>query len=169
MHPWWVKYSLRRPNVLHLLALLLCPALFVGCSDPTPPGGSTPGESTAAPSESSQADVARRDLAAALFAEDRFADCLETLRPLVERKQPHVWDLDAAGIAASNLNDPDAARDFFERALAVNPDSPVPHYNLGQLEFSEGELEAATRLLEIFPGPRMPGERDREEAGALDG
>ena len=153
-----MKYPNSLSNGTHLALLLLAPVFVAGCSDsgPSGQGTSTAGTISAGAEAGSPADVARRDLAAALFAEDRFEDCLETLRPLFERKSPTEWDLNSAGIAASNLDDPDLARGFFERALKANPNSAVAHFNLGQLDFPEDELESSAahyqRAHELAPG-----------------
>jgi len=123
------------------LALLLGLPLLTGCSDPEPDPSSLPVQER---SEGVSAhDVARRDLAAALFAEDRFQECLDTLLPLLETKAPRTWDLVAAGIAAANNDDPDVARGYFERALAQDPSSAAAHFNLAQLDVLDDEIESA--------------------------
>ena len=46
--------------------------------------------------------------------------------------------------------------------------SPVDAVRAGRMT-AEGDVEAAMRLLEIFPGPSLPGERPPASVGAADG
>lgn len=135
MHPFGVKN-----HSTQVLAFLL--AFLLSCSDSSPDAPAPDGQTTSAP-KASAADVAQRDLAAALFAEDRFRESFDALKPLFERASPAAWDLNAAAIAASNDDDLDLARELFNRALQIDPQSAVAHFNLGQIDFLDGEIESS--------------------------
>ena len=107
-------------------------------------GDEQPTATEEAPATEAQLDsVAEQDLIATLFAEERYKDALTLLEPRIARKVPELWDVNAAGICRQNLGDEVLALILFQRALEMDPSSPVAHYNLGQLAYSSGELEAA--------------------------
>jgi len=53
-------------------------------------------------------------------------------------------------------------------AIMTSALTPAEAVQAGRMR-AEGDVEAALRLLEIFPGPRLPGERATEKVSALRG
>jgi len=95
--------------------------------------------------------IAKRDLIAALFAEERYADALALLKPMIDVEEPALWDLVAAGICEKSNKKisgwEEMARVQFLRAYEIDSESPAVLYNLGQLAFYNNDLELA---LEYF-------------------
>lgn len=71
-------------------------------------------------------------------------------------RQPEEAHLNIANQYMNTLGRLDKAREHLEAAMALNPDYPQGHFNLGNLEEREGNREAAQRhferCLEIDPG-----------------
>ncbi|MDF1799690.1 MAG: tetratricopeptide repeat protein [Planctomycetota bacterium] len=131
----------------HVAAVALAGlAALAGCGE-VPEPATQPGAGATATLDSTELR-SRRDLAAALFGEDRFAEALDELAPLLAGEAPRPADLCRAGVLLLALKRPDEARAHFERALAAEPDSPVALFNLGGLAATEYDYEAALASFE---------------------
>ena len=141
-----MTYRGTAPLSLHALPLVVALGLaalagLVGCSE-SPEPTKEPGAAASATLEESE-QRAHRDLAAALFGEDRHDEAFAALAPLLQVTAPEPADLSRAGVVLLALKRSDEAREFFERALAANPDSPIAQYNLGGLATGDYDYEAA--------------------------
>jgi len=66
----------------------------------------------------------------------------------VDEDPENAVSLGVLGIAYLNANEPEKARDVFERALAINPDSLEANHGLGIYHMREADYEQALEMLE---------------------
>jgi tetratricopeptide (TPR) repeat protein len=102
-------------------------------------------------------DLAAR--AASQIQSGDFKSAAETLRPLVAHSpsRSDLWNL--LGVCESELNNPAAAKEAFEKGLALDPQSVSLNENLGNLLYREGDYDRAKKVLvrAIALGSANPG------------
>ncbi len=120
-----------------LLAALVAAVGLPGCGDDPAP---QPREHEA---------VVVRARAAALFADEKFAEAKDVLAPLLAVEQPAGVDLLSGGILALELGDRPGSVALVERALAASPQDPAVHFVYARLLEQAGRMEEATRHLRL--------------------
>jgi Tfp pilus assembly protein PilF len=78
-----------------------------------------------------------------LAESDQVEEGIRLLEPLARAANADTDTLNSLGIAYARAARPDAARQAFERVLAINPDSSIPLENLGVLALERDDLKAA--------------------------
>lgn len=103
-----------------------------------------------------ESDEARIAFAFGLAQAGHFARAAEMLQPLADREPPTADYLATMGRYHLGARDLDAAKAWFERALAADPDFVDAHYGLGRTATYVGDLETAQahcrRAIEIDKG-----------------
>ncbi len=91
-----------------------------------------------------------------LAESDHVAEGIRLLEPLTRAANAETDTLNSLGIAYARAGRRDAARQTFERVLAINPDSSIPLENLGVLALERDDLQAAAayfdRAIRVAPG-----------------
>jgi Flp pilus assembly protein TadD len=84
---------------------------------------------------------------------------LNVTRAILRSNPRDIGALTRQGDALAELNEPDAAMEAYQRALALEPDAPAALLGLGRLDLSHGKAEDAgrcfTRLLASDPNNQM--------------
>jgi len=88
-----------------------------------------------------------------------FAEALEVANTLLAVDPDNPWFHNFAGAAHLGLEDTAAARESFDRALAIDPDYRPAALNLAQLDEAEGNIAAArNRYLAILEADPVAGD-----------
>jgi tetratricopeptide (TPR) repeat protein len=100
--------------------------------------------------------VAHGNLGALLLRDGDVGAALPHLEEAVRLRPAYYEGLQNLAVARARTGRTREAVDLLQRALAVSPDQPVAHFNLGQLLASLGDREGARRhfqrALELRPG-----------------
>ncbi|CAB3760086.1 tetratricopeptide repeat protein [Paraburkholderia solisilvae] len=97
-------------------------------------------------SDSPRTDAQYLQAAALLFSNQRFADALSALQPILQHaaaSPTRAAAFNLAGVCAQNLEQLEDAERFWRRALEDNPDFAEAHCNLGSLERRAGRVAEA--------------------------
>jgi Flp pilus assembly protein TadD len=90
------------------------------------------------------------NLAVALLQNERHADAVARLRNVLRRDPNHVLALTNLGAALLAKGDPVGALACLERAVAIKPDLPPVHAGLIRTHLALGNVEAASKHLQIL-------------------
>src|SRR5262245_13405341 len=91
--------------------------------------------------------ISRADL---LLKEGKTAEAIAVLERAVQKMPGEARAWNFLGLAYHDASMPDAARTAYTRALKLNRNLVVAHYNLGSLELEEGNYLDAERALRSF-------------------
>jgi Tfp pilus assembly protein PilF len=88
------------------------------------------------------------ETAAALLDQGKTAEAVSAFRTLLREGGPSIKVLNGLAVAHGELGRPDLAADLFAKALAIAPDDPATHNNIGYAALRRGEIGLARRYLE---------------------
>lgn len=110
-----------------------------------PPGGGRPGGPSSAPAvQPNKSDYERAEY---LIKGQRYEEALPLLLGILRDNPRDADTLNYLGFASRKLGDHKTALDFYQRALAVDPDHKGAHQYLGELYLQMGDVAKAREQL----------------------